>query len=128
MIKFISKDFKDARLGNKQVVKVCKGSNVVWEFVSLGKLVYSNTGKKTYYECVDNWSGILKPNKDYRFVTNLPSDTYQILDDSYGTYKIKNYDIFKFRGIQRNVLFENTNENTYDIKIYEADEEATIII
>lgn len=128
MIKFVSKDFKNIKIGSKQAIKVCKGIDVVWEAVSLGKLVYSDTGRKSYGSRVDNWNSSLSPNKNYRFVTNLPSDTYQILDSNYNSYKIKNYDIFKFRGTHYNIFFDNTNENTYDIKIYETKEEATIII
>lgn len=31
MIEFVSKDFKDAKLGSKQVVKICQGIDVKWE-------------------------------------------------------------------------------------------------
>lgn len=31
MIKFVSKDFKDIKIGGKQVVKVMQGIDVVWE-------------------------------------------------------------------------------------------------
>lgn len=31
MIKFVSRDFKDIKIGSKQVVKVCQGIDVIWE-------------------------------------------------------------------------------------------------
>lgn len=31
MIEFASKDFKDAKLGNKQIIKICQGVDLKWE-------------------------------------------------------------------------------------------------
>ena len=124
MIKFVSKDFKDIKIGSKQVVKVMQGIDVVWEKKS-GTLVYSDTGRSSYDISVNGWSKV-NPNKNYRFVTSKPNNEYSIVvSGSYNT--VKNNSIFR---ITKNcdIKIKNTDYNYYDIKIYEVDEKASIII
>lgn len=124
MIKFVSKDFKDIKIGSKQVVKVVQGIDVVWEKI-VDKLVYSDTGKSTHYVRVNAWS-TLNVNKNYRFVTNKPYDEYAIVIS--GSYtSIKNNDIFRITKTS-DIEIKNISYNYYDIKIYEVDEKATIVI
>lgn len=123
MIK-IGKNTKDVKLGNKQVLKVYKGTDVVWEKKS-DTLVYSDTGRSSYDISVNGWSKV-NPNKNYRFVTSKPDNEYSIVvSGSYNT--VKNNSIFR---ITKNcdIKIKNTDYNYYDIKIYEVDEKATIII
>ena len=82
--------------------------------------------KSNYSVGVDSWSE-LKPNKNYKFVTNKPGDTYE-LTTSKGRYSIKNNDVFRFKKEDHEITFSNTSYNYYDIKIYEVDEKASIII
>ena len=124
MIKFVSKDFKDIKIGSKQVVKVMQGLDVVWEKKS-DTLVYSDTGRSSYDISVNAWSKI-NPNRNYRFVTSKPDNEYSIVvSGSYNT--VKNNSIFR---ITKNcgIKIKNTDYNYYDIKIYETDEEANITI
>lgn len=124
MIKFVNKDFKDIKIGSKQVVKVMQGIDVVWEKKS-DTLVYSDTEKSTHYVKVNAWS-TLNVNKNYRFVTNKPYDEYAIVIN--GSYtSIKNNDIFRITKTS-DIEIKNISYNYYDIKIYEVDEKATIVI
>ena len=124
MIKFVSKDFKDIKIGSKQVVKVIQGIDVVWEKKS-DTLVYSDTGKSTHYIRVNAWSTI-NANKNYRFITNKPYDEYAIVISGMYT-TIKNNDIFRITKTS-DIEIKNISYNYYDIKIYEVDENATIVI
>lgn len=124
MIEFISKDFKDIKIGSKQVVKVTQGIDVVWEKKS-DTLVYSDTGRSSYDISVNGWSKV-NPNKNYKFVTSKPDNEYSIVvSGSYNT--VKNNSVFR---ITKNcdIKIKNTDYNYYDIKIYEVDEKASIII
>lgn len=124
MIKFVSRDFKDIKIGSKQVVKVVQGIDVVWEKI-VDKLVYSDTGKSTHYVRVNAWS-MVNVNKNYRFVTNKPYDEYAIVIS--GSYtSIKNNDIFRITKTS-DIEIKNISYNYYDIKIYEVDKKATIVI
>ncbi|WP_392435409.1 hypothetical protein ACF3OI_01150 [Finegoldia magna] len=124
MIKFVSEDFKDIKIGSKQVVKVTQGIDVVWEKKS-DTLVYSDTGRSSYDISVNGWSKV-NPNKNYKFVTSKPDNEYSIMvSGSYNT--VKNNSVFR---ITKNcdIKIKNTDYNYYDIKIYEVDEKASIII
>lgn len=124
MIKFVSKDFKDIKIGSKQVVKVTQGIDVVWEKI-VDKLVYSDTDMSAYDIKVYSGSDI-SPKKNYRFVTSKADNEYSIVvSGSYNT--VKNNSIFR---ITKNcgIKIKNTDYNYYDIKIYETDEEANITI
>ena len=124
MIKFVSKDFKDIKIGSKQVVKVTQGIDVKWELMK-DNLVFSGTGRSSYDISVNGWSKV-NPNKNYRFVTSKPDNEYSIVvSGSYNT--VKNNSVFR---ITKNcdIKIKNTDYNYYDIKIYETKEEATIII
>lgn len=124
MIDFVGKDFKDIKIGSKQVVKVVQGIDVVWEKI-VDKLVYSDTGKSAHYIRVNAW-GELNVNKNYRFVTNKPYDEYAIVIS--GSYtSIKNNDIFRITKTS-DIEIKNISYNYYDIKIYEVDEKANIVI
>lgn len=124
MIKFVSKDFKDIKIGSKQVVKVTQGIDVKWELMK-DNLVFSGTGRSSYDISVNGWSKV-NPNKNYRFVTSKPDNEYSIVvSGSYNT--VKNNSVFR---ITKNcdIKIKNTDYNYYDIKIYEVDEKATIVI
>lgn len=123
MIK-IGKNTKDVKLGNKQVLKVYKGTDVVWE-KDIETLVYYDTGRSRYDISVNAWSKI-NQNKNYRFVTSKVDNEYSIIiNGSYTT--IKNNDIFQITKMC-DIQIRNLDYNYYDIKIYETKEEATIII
>lgn len=124
MIK-IGKDLKDSKIGSKQVVKVCRGINIIWE-KKQEVLVFSSYSKSRYSVGVDPWSE-LRPNKNYKFVTDEPNDTYE-LKTTKGRYPIKNNDVFRFKKEDYEITFSNTSYNYYSIKIYEVDEKATIVI
>lgn len=124
MIKFVSKDFKDIKIGSKQVAKICQGTDVIWELMK-DNLVFSDTGRSSYDISVNGWSKV-NPNKNYRFVTSKPDNEYSIVvSGSYNT--VKNNSIFR---ITKNcdIKIKNTDYNYYDIKIYEVDEKANIVI
>lgn len=124
MIKFVSEDFKDIKIGSKQLVKVMQGIDVVWEKKS-DNLIYSDTGRSSYDISVNGWSKV-NPNKNYKFVTSKPDNEYSIVvSGSYNT--VKNNSVFR---ITKNcdIKIKNTDYNYYDIKIYEVDEKATIVI
>lgn len=124
MIDFVGKDCKDIKIGSKQVVKVTQGIDVKWQ-KEMGTLAYSDRGR-SYYDLPIYSYGSINPNKSYRFVTNKPDDEYSIVvSDSY--YTIKNYDVFRVT-TSGDIKIRNTNYNYYDIKIYEVNEEATIVI
>lgn len=124
MIKFVSRDFKDIKIGSKQVVKVIQGIDVVWEKKS-DTLVYSDTGRSSYDISVNGWSKV-NPNKNYKFITNRPNNEYSIvISGSYNT--VKNNSVFRFTK-NCDIKINNTDYNYYDIKIYEVDEKATIVI
>lgn len=124
MIKFVSKDTKDIKLGNKQVLKVYSGIYLVWE-KDIGTLVYYDTGSSRYDISVNTWSKI-NPNKSYRFVTSKADNEYSIIiNGSYTT--IKNNDIFQITKMC-DIQIRNLDYNYYDIKIYETKEESTILI
>lgn len=122
MIK-IGKDTKNIMFGNKQVLKVYRGIDAVWQ-KKFETLIYSDTGRSRYDISV-NASSKFKPNKNYKFVTNLDSEYVIIIGGSYTT--IKNNDIFR---ITKNcdAQIKNIMYGYYDIKIYEVSKEATIII
>ena len=123
MIK-IGKNTKDVKLGNKQVLKVYKGTDVVWE-KDIETLVYYDTGRSRYDISVNAWSKI-NQNKNYKFVTSKVDNEYSIIiNGSYTT--IKNNDIFQITKMC-DIQIRNLDYNYYDIKIYETKEEATIII
>nr|DAL37278.1 MAG TPA_asm: hypothetical protein [Caudoviricetes sp.] len=124
MIKFVSKDFKDIKIGSKQVVKVIQGIDIVWKLMK-GKLIFSSTGKSSYEFSVNSWNK-LNTYKNYKFVTSKPDNEYSIVvSGSYNT--VKNNSVFR---ITKNcdIKIRNTSYNYYDIKIYEVNEEATVII
>ena len=123
MIK-IGKNTKDVKLGNKQVLKVYKGTDVVWE-KDIETLVYYDTGRSRYDISVNAWSKI-NQNKNYRFVTSKVDNEYSIIiNGSYTT--IKNNDIFQITKMC-DIQIRNLDYNYYDIKIYQTKEDATIII
>lgn len=124
MIK-IGNEIKDSKIGSKQVVKVCRGISIIWE-KKLKILIFSSYSKRSYSVGVDSWSE-LKPNKNYKFVTNKPDNTYE-LTTSKGRYSIKNNDVFRFKKEDYEITFSNTSYNYYSIEIYEVDEKATIVI
>lgn len=124
MIDFVGKDFKDIKIGSKQVLKVCRGIDIVWE-KDIGTLVYYDTGRSSYEFSVNSWNK-LNPYKNYKFVTSKPDNEYSIVvSGSYNT--VKNKSVFR---ITKNcdIKIKNTNYNYYDIKIYEVDEKANIVI
>ena len=123
MIK-IGNEIKDSKLGSKQVVRICQGIDAIWE-LKKENLVYSGTGQSSYDFIVNSWNK-LNPNKNYKFVTNRADNEYSVVVGGM-YYTIKNYDVFR---ITKNcdIKIKNIDYNYYDIKIYEVDEKATIVI
>lgn len=125
MLKVVSKDTKDIKLGSKQVVKVYRGIDVVWEKQKAVEILkYSGTGNSTYYISVYPWTK-LNPNKNYRFTTNVDGEYSIFVEGS--SHAIKNNDVFRITK-KSEITIKNMDFNYYDIKIYEVKEEATIII
>lgn len=124
LINIASIYFKDSNSNISNIGKAYSDEKLVWEKKKNGP-VYSDTEKSSYDFSVNAWN-ILKPNKNYKFETNKVDNEYAIVIN--GSYtSIKNNNIFT---ITKNcdMQIRNINYNYYDIKIYEADEEATIII
>lgn len=123
MIK-IGNDVKDIKFGNKQVLKVYRGVDVVWE-KDTGTLVYSNSGSSFYNISVNGWSDV-KSNKNYKFVSDKTDGEYVIIVNS-SFNPIKNNDIFTITKTC-NIKIRDVNSINYDIKIYEVKEKANIIM
>ena len=64
MIKFVSKDTKDIKLGNKQVLKVYRGIDVVWENKKW-VLIKSGTSP-AFYE--DDWTFNVKADEKIKII------------------------------------------------------------
>lgn len=117
------------KLGNNGIVpkgysKIMRCSSLVWE-KDIGTLVYYDTGRSSYEFSVNSWNK-LNPYKNYKFVTSKPDNEYSIVvSGSYNT--VKNNSVFR---ITKNcdIKIRNTSYNYYDIKIYEVNEKATIVI
>lgn len=124
MIKFVSKDFKDIKIGSKQVVKICQGIDVIWELMK-GELIFSDFGKSSYEFSVNSWNK-LNTYKNYKFVTSKPDNGYSIVVNG-SNYTVKNNSVFRFTK-NCDIKIKNTDYNHYDIKIYEVDEKANIVI
>lgn len=116
--------FKDSNSNISNIGKAYSDKELLWE-KSINEPVYSDTGKSRYDFIVNAWN-ILKPNKNYKFVTNKADSEYAIvISGSYTT--IKNNNIFT---ITKNcdMQIRNMNYSYYDIEIYEVKEEANITI
>lgn len=124
LINIASICFKDNNSNIINIGKACSDGKLVWE-KSTNNLVYSDSGKSQYDFSVNSWSKI-NPYKNYMFVTSKPDNEYSIVvSGSYNT--VKNNSVFR---ITKNcdIKIRNTSYNYYDIKIYEVDEKATIVI
>lgn len=79
MIKFVSKDFKDIRIGSKQVVKVCQGIDVKWEKSMIKTISYKSE------ERIDNWrTDISVPTAVYNILKGK-----KLIELNVGGYKVK---------------------------------------
>lgn len=124
MIKFVSRDFKDIKIGSKQVVKVMQGIDVVWEKKS-GTLVYSDTGRSSYDIRVYSGSDI-SPKKNYKFISNRKDlEYFLVIGDK--EHKIKTGDIFTVNS-NCNIKIRNNSYGYFDIKLYETQSHTNLII
>lgn len=125
MIK-IGKNTKDLKLGNKQVLKVYKGTDVVWEKEIKEDIVMTRNSSRKYFIGVSS-SDILKTNTTYRFKTDKPSDEYTI-NASGGKYKIKDGDVFLAKRDYPLLSIANNSDNYFKLTIYKTTSKATTII
>ncbi len=123
MIK-ISNDIKDIKFGNKQIMKVCKGDNIIWQ--KEDELVVESE-PNFFYKTVVNNSSAIKPNKAYRFSTNAPRIEYTLKVIGVGIYNIKDKDVFLFDR-ECEIIFGNRSYVKYVASIYSTMDKPNLII
>ena len=126
MIKFVSNDFEDIKIGSKQVVKVMRGIDVVWEKEIKEYVVMVRNNSRKHIIGVSS-SDILKTNTTYRFKTDNPADKYSI-NAGGKKYEIKDGDIFVTKKDYPLLSIENNFYNFFELTIYKTTSKATIII
>lgn len=82
MIKFVSKDFKDVKLGSKQVVKVCEGIDVAWEKKTIKTMSWTISNQISPYA---NMFIVPRVNqtelKDKQIISVKIGDLGEVVDD-----------------------------------------------
>ncbi len=122
MIKIGNQGIKDIKKSG-DIVKVLKGTDLVWKKAKPETLIYTKSGSNYYKISINNWSDI-RPNKNYRFITNK-GGRYSIFSGS-GAYTIRNKDVFRVNE-NCDITIRNGDYNLFELKIYETTDEATII-
>lgn len=86
-------------------------------------LIYTKSGSSYYDISINNWSD-LRPNKNYRFTTNIGG--YHTISSNGVSYPLLDKEIFT---VMKNcdIKIRNTDYNLFELKIYETEGEATII-
>ena len=125
MIK-IGKNTKDVKLGNKQVLKVYKGTDVVWEKEIKEDIVMTRNGSRKYFIGVSS-SDILKINTTYRFKTDKPTDEY-LINAGGQKYLIKDGGVFMSKRDYPLLSIENNSDSYFKLTIYKTTSKATTII
>lgn len=129
MIK-IGKNTKDVKLGNKQVLKVYKGTDVVWEKETKEikeDIVLERKNANLKYFIGIGSSEILKLNTNYRLKTDNPSDEYTIKANG-KKYLIKDGSVFMSKKEDPWLSIENNSGNYFKLTIYKTTSKATTII
>jgi hypothetical protein len=129
MIK-IGKNTKDVKLGNKQVLKVYKGTDVVWEKETKEikeDIVLERKNANLKYFIGIGSSEILKLNTNYRLKTDNPSDEYTIKANG-KKYLIKDGSVFMAKKEDPWLSIENNSGNYFKLTIYKTTSKATTII
>lgn len=119
----IGKDTKDIKFGDKQLVKVCKGSDIIWE-----------NAEEVLLEIHDSWahyinvtsSDILTPHTPYRFKTSLEYENYTISVNG-KNYNVKNKDVFIVSG-DCLLLFKNDKLKNFTITITKTNSKPNLTI
>lgn len=86
-------------------------------------LIYTKSGSSYYDISINNWSD-LRPNKNYRFTTNIGG--YHTISSNGVSYPLLDKEIFTVRQ-NCDIKIRNADYNLFEIKIYETTDEATII-
>ncbi|MDU5527682.1 MAG: hypothetical protein E6053_09475 [Finegoldia magna] len=123
MIK-IGKDTKDIKFGDKQIMKVCKGDNIIWQ--KEDELVVESE-PNFFYKTVVNNSSAIKPNKAYRFSTNAPRSNYKLSIVGGGVYDIEDNDIFLIDK-ECEIIFRNKSYVNFVASIYSTMDKPNLII
>lgn len=123
MIK-ISNDVKDIKFGNKQIMKVCKGDNIIWQ--KEDELVVESE-PNFFYKTVVNNSSAIKPNRAYRFSTNSPRSNYKLSIMGGGVYDIEDNDIFLIDK-ECEIIFRNKSYVNFVASIYSTMKKPNLII
>ena len=130
MIKFVSKDFKNIKIGSKQVVKVMQGIDVVWEKeikeIKEDIVLERKNANLKYFIGIGS-SEILKLNTNYRLKTDNPSDEYTINANG-EKYLIKDGSVFMSKKEDPWLSIENNSGNYFRMTIYKTTSKATTII
>ncbi|WP_308749698.1 hypothetical protein [uncultured Anaerococcus sp.] len=127
MIEFISKDFKDIKIGSKQVVKVCQGIDVVWQKEE-DELILSETGNSHYRINISN-SDILKPNQAYKFIgsNKYNNNNYSLSVQYGGKFSLKSGDVFSIN-YGREIEIRNDSYLDFELFIYKTADEPNLKI
>ena len=127
MINFVGKDFKDIKIGSKQVVKVIQGIDVVWQKEIKEDIVLERKNANRKYFIGIGPSEMLKLNTNYRFKTDNSSDEYTINANG-KKYLIKDGSVFMAKKEDPWLSIENNSGNYFKLTIYKTTSKATTII
>ncbi len=124
LINIASIYFKDSNSNISNIAKAYSDKELLWK-KNEDTIVYSESGKSSYDININSWTEI-KPNTNYKFVTNRADNEYSIVAGS-TVKKIKNNDVFKCKNSVV-VKIRNTDYNYFDIKLIKTEEPASVIL
>lgn len=126
MIK-IGKDTKDIKLANKQVLKVYRGIDVVWQKEKDELIIHKKDGY--YYKINISNSNILKPNQAYKFVGSAKynNNNYSLSVQYGGKFSLKSGDVFSIN-YGREIEIRNDSYYDFELFIYKTTDEPNLII
>lgn len=127
MIK-ISKGLKDIKIGSKQVLKVYRGIDVVWQKEE-DELILSETGNSHYRINISN-SDILKPNQAYKFIGSNKynnNNNYSLSVQYGGKFSLKSGDVFSIN-YGREIEIRNDSYLDFELFIYKTADEPNLKI
>lgn len=113
-------------VGNKDISKVYKGVDVVWQKEIKEYVVMVRNNSRKHIIGVSS-SDILKTNTTYRFKTDNPADKYSI-NAGGKKYEIKDGDVFVTKKDYPLLSIENDFYNFFELTIYKTISKATIVI
>lgn len=124
LINIASIYFKDSNSNISNIAKAYSDKELLWE-KNEDTIVYSESGKSSYDININSWTKI-KPDTNYKFVTNRADNEYSIVAGN-TVRKIKNNDVFKCKNSVV-VKIRNTDYNYFDIKLIKTKEPASVIL